>query len=393
MSGRNKAAFFSLFIFSFFSPPGCTGLQALRAAGRAAGDGDRSTGLLPRGIPSIPDAGWGGFPSGAWGSRPRVGHPQPCAGTERRRVFPPRAQGVGRLWAHAPGCGTHPAASDPSPSAGPSVTAREAVTPASLASATPLLLAPRPRGSESSNRSFQSCPGPPFGTQPLRSSHCCSRDSSAAGRHPGRGKRAGCVTGSPCLSLILTVVALISHRAPVNACETVPVTPGCVCRGTELSGARRASRLARRKEQPWGASTHSSEVESQGVLRGSPGRVLGPEQPLRAPGGWASACGTAHPAWQSRWSLLGEDTGCWPAPHAARRRWGMAKVGNFSVVWKLGILEGELDEPWGQWSKCSSHETPDPGISPAPSEAHPRHRCDASPCVFTSAAPLPRSPL
>lgn len=44
------------------------------------------------------------------------------------------------------------------------MTAREAVTPASLASAAPLLLALCPHGSGnvSSHRSFQSCPGAAF---------------------------------------------------------------------------------------------------------------------------------------------------------------------------------------------------------------------------------------
>lgn len=105
---------------------------------------------------------------------------------------------------------------------------------------------PHGSGSVSSNRSFQSCPGWRFGRQSLRGSHPGSRGASAAGRHPGRGKSRGCVTGSPCLSFILTAVALINHRAPVNGCKTVPVTPGCVRAGTELAGARRASPPARR---------------------------------------------------------------------------------------------------------------------------------------------------
>lgn len=174
--------------------------------------------------------------------------------------------------------------------------AREAVTPASLASATPLLPAPCPRGSGSvsSNRSFQSTPalarGHVSARSPFGGSHHGSRGTSGAGRHPGRGKSTGCITSSPCLSFILTIVALINHRALVNACKTP-----CNARlYPPRDQARRGVRgiafcqllLAHWQEQPRGANSHGLKVKSKLVLRGSPGeRCWGQSSPSGLPEG------------------------------------------------------------------------------------------------------------
>lgn len=186
----------------------------------------------------------------------------------------------------ARGCGMPPAASccsDPLPNAGVPVTVwevtarevtlREAAMPAPLASATPLLPTPCPRGSGalSSNRSFQSHPSAAQGHVSARGPFGCSRHgswgTSAAGRHPGSGKSTGCVSSSPCLSFILTVVALINRHALVAACKTVLVAPGTESPGHAGHHLLPDSSRPQEGAAP-GAGVHRSKVKNNPGLPG-----------------------------------------------------------------------------------------------------------------------------
>lgn len=185
MSGRNKAAFFPLFFL--FSPPGCAGLQALCAAGRG-GDWEQ----LPQ-VPSGSGFGMGLFLEhlGVL-ARPRTPRPSLTQGQIKwvhslgRHSLTGNSSGLGSL------CGMWDASSRlltcPQPFARRrvSVTAREAVTAALLASATPLL----PSWLRQEHQQVFPVPSEPPG-------------AASGGRHPGTGKSSGCIPASPGLAFAL----------------------------------------------------------------------------------------------------------------------------------------------------------------------------------------------